>query len=134
MVCARGSFVCTTSCLFANPACLLCPPLCQAITTLLKTGNESSIDRLLKQIGGFMSEVCRPAGSDIHKMPAVKRFRISTNEARTCYLACPALPRLPLTRSPLLLCCHQIADEFKVVVAEAIKALCLKFPQVRQRG
>ena len=29
----------------------------QAITTLLKTGNESSIDRLLKQIGGFMSEV-----------------------------------------------------------------------------
>ena len=54
------------------------PP--QAITTLLKTGNESSIDRLLKQIGGFMSE---------------------------------------------------IADEFKVVVVEAIKALCLKFPQVR---
>ena len=55
-----------------------CPPA-QAITTLLKTGNESSIDRLLKQIGGFMSE---------------------------------------------------IADEFKVVVVEAIKALCLKFPQV----
>ncbi len=52
----------------------------QAITTLLKTGNESSIDRLLKQIGGFMSE---------------------------------------------------IADEFKVVVVEAIKSLCLKFPQVR---
>jgi hypothetical protein len=52
----------------------------QAITTLLKTGNESSIDRLLKQIGGFMGE---------------------------------------------------IADEFKVVVVEAIKALCLKFPQVR---
>lgn len=53
-----------------------------AITTLLKTGNESSIDRLLKQIGGFMSE---------------------------------------------------IADEFKVVVVEAIKALCLKFPQ-KYRG
>lgn len=58
-------------------------PLPQAITTLLKTGNESSIDRLLKQIGGFMSE---------------------------------------------------IADEFKVVVVEAIKALCLKFPQVRRAG
>jgi len=43
------------------PACS--GPLCfQAITTLLKTGNESSIDRLLKQIGGFMSEVRRPAG------------------------------------------------------------------------
>jgi coatomer protein complex subunit gamma len=53
-----------------------------AITTLLKTGNESSIDRLLKQIGGFMGE---------------------------------------------------IADEFKVVVVEAIKALCLKFPQ-KYRG
>ncbi|GAB4819163.1 hypothetical protein N2152v2_006209 [Parachlorella kessleri] len=53
-----------------------------AITTLLKTGNESSIDRLLKQIGGFMSE---------------------------------------------------IADEFKIVVVEAIKALCLKFPQ-KYRG
>lgn len=53
-----------------------------AITTLLKTGNESSIDRLLKQIGGFMSE---------------------------------------------------LADEFKVVVVEAIKALCLKFPS-KQRG
>lgn len=55
----------------------------QAITTLLKTGNESSIDRLLKQIGGFMGE---------------------------------------------------IADEFKVVVVEAIKALCLKFPQARRGG
>lgn len=53
-----------------------------AITTLLKTGNEASIDRLLKQIGGFMSE---------------------------------------------------IADEFKIVVVEAIKALCLKFPQ-KYRG
>lgn len=63
-----------------HPPCPLATP--QAITTLLKTGNESSIDRLLKQIGGFMGE---------------------------------------------------IADEFKVVVVEAIKALCLKFPQVGRR-
>lgn len=49
-----------------------------AITTLLKTGNESSIDRLMKQISGFMSD---------------------------------------------------ISDEFKVVVVDAIKSLCLKFPQ-----
>uniref|UniRef100_A0A061RA30 Coatomer subunit gamma n=1 Tax=Tetraselmis sp. GSL018 TaxID=582737 RepID=A0A061RA30_9CHLO len=49
-----------------------------AITTLLKTGNESSVERLLKQIGNFMSE---------------------------------------------------IADEFKIVVVEAIRSLCLKFPQ-----
>mmetsp|Transcript_11362 Transcript_11362/g.15467 ORF Transcript_11362/g.15467 Transcript_11362/m.15467 type:complete len:917 (+) Transcript_11362:38-2788(+) len=48
-----------------------------AITTLLKTGNESSVERLLKQITSFMSD---------------------------------------------------IADEFKIVVVEAIKSLCLKFP------
>jgi hypothetical protein len=28
-----------------------------AITTLLKTGNEGSVDKLLKQIGGFMGEI-----------------------------------------------------------------------------
>ena len=46
-----------------------------AITTLLKTGNESSVDRLMKQITNFMSD---------------------------------------------------IADEFKIVVVEAIRSLCLK--------
>eukprot|EP00285_Hemiselmis_virescens_P012304 CAMPEP_0173381208 /NCGR_PEP_ID=MMETSP1356-20130122/3642_1 /TAXON_ID=77927 ORGANISM="Hemiselmis virescens, Strain PCC157" /NCGR_SAMPLE_ID=MMETSP1356 /ASSEMBLY_ACC=CAM_ASM_000847 /LENGTH=609 /DNA_ID=CAMNT_0014334967 /DNA_START=27 /DNA_END=1852 /DNA_ORIENTATION=- len=49
-----------------------------AITTLLKTGSESSVDRLMKQIGCFMSD---------------------------------------------------IADEFKVIVVDAIRALCLKYPQ-----
>eukprot|EP00056_Hartaetosiga_gracilis_P017943 m.8955 g.8955 ORF g.8955 m.8955 type:complete len:868 (+) comp6252_c0_seq1:77-2680(+) len=49
-----------------------------AITTLLKTGTESSVDRLMKQISSFM---------------------------------------------------HEITDEFKIVVVDAIKALCLKFPQ-----
>ncbi|ERN17499.1 coatomer subunit gamma-2 [Amborella trichopoda] len=48
-----------------------------AITTLLKTGNETSVDRLMKQITNFMSD---------------------------------------------------IADEFKIVVVEAIRSLCLKFP------
>ncbi|XP_030523278.1 coatomer subunit gamma [Rhodamnia argentea] len=48
-----------------------------AITTLLKTGNESSVDRLMKQITNFMSD---------------------------------------------------IADEFKIVVVEAIRSLCMKFP------
>lgn len=48
-----------------------------AITTLLKTGNESSVDRLMKQISGFMGE---------------------------------------------------ISDEFKIIVVEAIRSLCLKFP------
>ncbi|RIB01705.1 Clathrin/coatomer adaptor, adaptin-like protein, partial [Gigaspora rosea] len=48
-----------------------------AITTLLKTGNEASVDRLMKQITGFMSE---------------------------------------------------ISDEFKVIVVDAIRSVCLKFP------
>ncbi|KAG8809572.1 coatomer subunit gamma [Serendipita sp. 399] len=48
-----------------------------AITTLLKTGNEASVDRLMKTITGFMSE---------------------------------------------------ISDEFKVIVVDAIRSLCLKFP------
>ena len=48
-----------------------------AITTLLKTGNEGSVDRLLKQITGYVSE---------------------------------------------------ISDEFKVIVVDAVRSLCLKFP------
>ena len=53
-------------------------PIAQAITTLLKTGSESGVERLMKQITSFMSE---------------------------------------------------IADEFKIVVVDAIRAMCLKFPQ-----
>ncbi|KAF5392451.1 hypothetical protein D9757_002281 [Collybiopsis confluens] len=48
-----------------------------AITTLLKTGNEASVDRLIKQITGFMTE---------------------------------------------------ISDEFKVIIVDAVRSLCLKFP------
>ncbi|KAJ3087541.1 Coatomer subunit gamma-2, partial [Quaeritorhiza haematococci] len=48
-----------------------------AITTLLKTGTEASVDHLMKQITGFMSE---------------------------------------------------ISDEFKVIVIDAMRSLCLKFP------
>ncbi|WOO77903.1 putative coatomer subunit gamma [Vanrija pseudolonga] len=48
-----------------------------AITTLLKTGNEASVDRLMKQISSFMTD---------------------------------------------------ITDEFKIVVVDAIRSLCLKFP------
>jgi coatomer protein complex subunit gamma len=48
-----------------------------AITTLLKTGNEQSVDRLMKQITGFMCD---------------------------------------------------ISDDFRVIVVDAIRCLCLKFP------
>jgi len=49
-----------------------------AITTLLKTGNETSVERLMKQITSFMSE---------------------------------------------------ISDEFKTIVVEAIRSVCIKFPR-----
>ena len=41
-----------------------------AITTLLKTGNESSVDRLMKQIATFMSEI-----SDEFKIVVVESIR-----------------------------------------------------------
>jgi len=41
-----------------------------AITTLLKTGNEASVDRLMKQISGFMSEI-----SDEFKITIVEAIR-----------------------------------------------------------
>lgn len=53
-----------------------------AITTLLKTGNEASVDRLMKQISGFMADT---------------------------------------------------TDEFKITIVEAIRTLCLKFPN-KQAG
>ncbi|KAI9817699.1 MAG: coatomer subunit gamma [Thelocarpon impressellum] len=53
-----------------------------AITTLLKTGNEASVDRLMRHISGFMAD---------------------------------------------------ITDEFKITIVEAIRTLCLKFPN-KQAG
>lgn len=41
-----------------------------AITTLLKTGNESSVDRLMKQISGFMTEI-----TDEFKVTIVEAIR-----------------------------------------------------------
>ncbi|KAI8880513.1 Coatomer, gamma subunit [Backusella circina FSU 941] len=44
-----------------------------AITTLLKTGNEASVDRLMKQISGFMSDI-----SDEFKVIVVEAIRALT--------------------------------------------------------
>ncbi len=52
-----------------------------AITTLLKTGAEASVDRLMKQISSFVSE---------------------------------------------------ISDEFKIVVIQAIRQLCMRYPRKHQ--
>ncbi|KAF9941845.1 coatomer subunit gamma [Modicella reniformis] len=56
-----------------------------AITTLLKTGNEASVERLMKQIGGFMSEitdeskvlVVEAVGSLCIKFPAKHHIMLS---------------------------------------------------------
>lgn len=50
-----------------------------AITTLLKTGSESSIDRLMKQISSFMSEI-----SDEFKVPRALREHPQSPESGRC--------------------------------------------------
>lgn len=50
-----------------------------AITTLLKTGSESSIDRLMKQISSFMSEI-----SDEFKVPRAPRELLYSPESGRC--------------------------------------------------
>lgn len=52
-----------------------------AITTLLKTGSESSIDRLMKQISSFMSEI-----SDEFKVPRAAWEHPQSPESRRCFV------------------------------------------------
>ena len=47
-----------------------------AITTLLKTGTEGSVDRLMKQISSFMNEI-----ADEFKIVVVKAIRQVSKEA-----------------------------------------------------
>lgn len=65
-----------------------------AITTLLKTGSESSIDRLMKQISSFMSEI-----SDEFKVPghAWNTHRPQSEEDTLCLLPHVPQPRPGLT-------------------------------------
>lgn len=79
-----------------------------AITTLLKTGSESSVDRLMKQISSFVSEI-----SD--------EFKVRST---------PCVFPLVGSASPhasgdldVCVCCSQ------VVVVQAISALCQKYPR-----
>ena len=65
-----------------------------AITTLLKTGSESSIDRLMKQISSFMSEI-----SDEFKVPRAltacsppRQGRCSEPAGHAAGLECTRLP------------------------------------------
>lgn len=76
-----------------------------AITTLLKTGSESSVDRLMKQISSFVSEI-----SDEFKVGRKRSPSGLVNLARA------AVPHL----------CVSVPQ---VVVVQAISALCQKYPR-----
>ena len=114
-----------------------------AITTLLKTGNEASIDRLLKQVGWwgwcvFVSlerGVGRQQGDQVCVGGGARRPRWGTRRRPLhppththTHAHCTPHSRAHIQIGGFM---SEIADEFKVVVVEAIKALCLKFPQAR---
>lgn len=79
-----------------------------AITTLLKTGSESSVDRLMKQISSFVSEI-----SDEFKVGQRRRVL--------------AHFRSVFTFDGLTLC--DALTVRQVVVVQAISALCQKYPR-----
>ena len=146
-----------------------------AITTLLKTGNESSVDRLLKQVKYTCLDdaSCGPnyaiytycsvkALHVVHNQVAQPQMSRSnkSNKMLLCVLpvfgAVWVLPKKDMQVQVYVTvganqrmqatsictayrswCCAlqigtfmtDIADEFKIVVVEAIRSLCLKFPQ-----
>jgi coatomer protein complex subunit gamma len=90
-----------------------------AITTLLKTGNESSVDRLMKQISGFMAEI-------------TDEFKVTIVEAvRTLAL------KFPNKQSGFLAFLSGILRdeggyEFKRAVVEAIMDLIRFVPEAKE--
>ncbi|GAB7353603.1 hypothetical protein MBLNU459_g4022t1 [Dothideomycetes sp. NU459] len=92
-----------------------------AITTLLKTGNESSVDRLMKQISGFMADI-------------TDEFKITVVEAvRTLCLKFPSKQA-----GMLAFLSTSIRDEgsyeFKSSVVEAIFDLIKFVPESKEDG
>ena len=145
-----------------------------AITTLLKTGSESGVERLMKQITSFMgarprlqrgvrsrprprvhthglatpcaasSSHSRPGhalrcpGFTLTAWPRPALPRVHTHGASPCAVRVPhrtddrrtaSLGIHPHARALAWPLAGEIADEFKIVVVDAIRAMCLKFPQ-----
>ncbi|RKP26583.1 adaptin N terminal region-domain-containing protein, partial [Syncephalis pseudoplumigaleata] len=89
-----------------------------AITTLLKTGNEASVDRLMKQIQGFMSEI-------------TDEFRcIVVSAVRSLALKFPAKQRVMLGFLSGILR-DEGGYEYKRSVVEAIFDLCKYIPDAK---
>lgn len=92
-----------------------------AVTTLLATGAESSIDRLMKQISGFMSEI-----SDEFKIIVVQAIR----------RLCSKYPRKHQSLASFL--AGMLRDEggvqYKTAIADAIIALVEENPEAKETG
>ena len=92
-----------------------------AITTLLKTGNESSVDRLMKQISGFMADI-------------TDEFKVTIVEAiRTLCLKFPSKQAGMLTFLSGVLR-DEGGYEFKRSVVESIFDLIKFVPDSREDG
>lgn len=92
-----------------------------AITTLLKTGNESSVDRLMKQISGFMADI-------------TDEFKITVVEAiRTLCLKFPSKQAGMLAFLSGVLR-DEGGYEFKRSVVESIFDLIKFVPESREEG
>lgn len=77
MICSYvDDFVGDVSCFSLFVCCLRRSIATLAITTLLKTGTEGSVDRLMKQISSFMNEI-----ADEFKIVVVKAIRQVSKEA-----------------------------------------------------
>lgn len=92
-----------------------------AVTTLLATGAESSIDRLMKQISSFMSEI-----SDEFKIVVVRAIR----------RLCSKYPRKHQSLASFL--AGMLRDEgglqYKTAIADAIIALVEENPDAKETG
>ncbi|XP_068623549.1 coatomer subunit gamma-like [Battus philenor] len=92
-----------------------------AVTTLLATGAETSIDRLMKQISGFMSEI-----SDEFKIVVVSAIK----------RLCSKFPRKHQSLAAFL--AGMLRDEggvqYKTAIADAIIALIEENPDAKETG
>ncbi|KAM3968619.1 nonclathrin coat protein gamma1-COP [Aphomia sociella] len=92
-----------------------------AVTTLLATGAEGSIDRLLKQISGFMSEI-----SDEFKIVVINAIR----------RLCSKYPRKHQSLASFLagMLREEGGLQYKSVIADALIALIEENPEAKETG
>lgn len=97
-----------------------------AITTLLKTGDESSVDRLMKQVDTHGRRLSTYLVMMMMMMILHRDQFIPYIHERDLT---PPSSSLPLLYPQISTFMNDIADEFKILIVTSIKQLCLKFPQ-----